>query len=122
MIRFTPSPKAVAPFLGTPVAFHGMRPDERRVASTVMCQVVEDTFVAPGDTPAPIHERDFNIYFPAKDWPIEIPPNVGDWVWFNWAGAGLWGKVAHVGHMPNGDYALSVVNNPKEKGYPKWLA
>ena len=116
------NPRAFAPFHTRPVAFHGMRPDERRVATTVMCQVVEDTFAAPGDTPAPIKERAFNISFPAKSWPVEVPPNVGDWVWFEWPLGNIWGKVAHVGYMPNGDFALSVVHNPKEKGYPKWLA
>lgn len=119
-IKFS-NPKAFAPFYTCPVAFHGMRPDERRVASTVMCQVVEDTFVAPGDTPAPVKERDFNVSFPVKAWPIELPPNVGDWLSFNWAGFNIWAKVAHVGYMPNGDYALSAIHNPKEKGYPKWL-
>lgn len=119
-IRFS-NPKAFAPFYRHPVAFHGMRPDQRRVALTVMCQVVEDTFTAPGDTTAPILERDFNIEFPVCNWPINTPPNVGDWVCFTWTGSGLWGKIAHVGHMPNGDYQLSVVHNPKERGYPAWL-
>lgn len=119
-IKFT-NPSAFEPFYSTPVAFHGMRPDERRVALTVMCQVVEDNFTAPGDTPAPILERDFNVTFTVESWGINTPPNVGDWVWFRWAGKGLWGKIAHVGYMPNGDYQLSIIHNPKERGYPTWL-
>lgn len=118
-IRFD-NPCAFAPFYTHPVAFHGMRPDERRVALTIMCQVVEDNFTAPGDTPAPIVERDFNINFPGIKWVANTPPNVGDWVQFAWAGVWLWGKIAHVGYMPNGDYQLSVIHNPKEKGYPAW--
>ena len=111
---------ASLPQFVVPVAFYGMRPEERKLAITVKCLVVEGTFTAPGDTPAPILERDFNVTFPGVKWVVNTQPNVGDWVRFPWANAWLWGKVAHVGRMPSGDYQLSVVHNPKEKGYPTW--
>ena len=114
------NPRAFAPFYSCPVAFHGSRPDERKVARTVACQVVEDAFAPPGDTAVPIRERVFDVSFPSGEWPAEMPPNVGDWVWFKWQTGPVWGKVEHVGHMPNGDYVLSVINDPKEKDYPAW--
>ena len=112
---------AFAPFYDTTVAFHGERAGARPVDLTVMCCVAEDSAAVLGDAVAPTRERAFDIAFPRGNWRELTPPQIGEWVCFRWAGEEIRAKVAQVGRMPDGDFTLSAVWNPKESGGPTWL-
>ena len=115
--------RAFAPFYDTPVAFHGERADARPLDLTVMCMVTEDSPVPmPGEAVAPTRERTFDVAFPRDSWCDATPPHVGEWVCFKWAGEEIRAKVAQVSRLPDGDFTLSAIWNPKESGGPTWLA
>lgn len=115
-IKFT-NPRAFAPFHRTPVAFHGVRPDSRRVALTVMCSVVEDV-PETVDAAAPTDARTFAVSFPRHSWGVATPPQIGEWAKMHWSGADMWLKVSAVNHLPDG--GLALVAEWKPGRVPQW--
>lgn len=115
-IKFN-NPSAFAPFYGVPVAFYGVRPDERSIKGTLFCAVTEDVEVIQ-DASAPSVARTFNVAFPRVAWPYVEEPQIGEWLCMEWTGAKMWLKVSATNHLPNGDIAL--VADWKPGRVPTW--
>lgn len=113
---------AFVPFYDVSVAVYGERRDSRPIGMTIMCSVVEGSPIVIGDTVAPIRERMFGVTFPRSSWVEPTPPQVGEWLFFRFADEDIRAKVANVGHLPDGDYELTVVVPQGGKGGPEWLA
>lgn len=111
---------AFAPFYDTSVAFHGERPGVRPVNLTVDCNVIEDVADVPGEAVAPTLERRFIIGFRRDDWKEATPPQIGEWMGFEWAGERIWTRADNVAHMPDGEWVIYATSKPAVRG-PTWL-
>ena len=115
-IKFT-NPRAFAPFYSVPVAFYGVRPDERRIKLTLRCSVTEDVEALP-EASAPSVARTFNVSFPRVAWTFVEDPQIGEWMCMEWTGAKMWLKASAVNHLPSGDIALVAEWKPGR--VPPW--
>lgn len=107
-------------FYDTPVAFFGDRPGARKIALTVKCSVTEDVVTIPGEAIAPTLDRTFDIVFPRSCWPEATPPQIGEWLCFQFAGEELNTRADAVSHMPDGDFVIVATWKHDRKGGPAW--
>lgn len=112
---------AFKPFYDTPVAFHGERRDERKIAFTTDCMVVEDSPLMMTDGTAPTRERTFVISLPILGWKDVTPPHIGEWLNLMWSGQWMWAKAEAVTHMPSGEIIVTAIWSPDRDGGPPWL-
>lgn len=120
-MRLTPPRGAFKPFFTTAVAFHGERKDERKIAFTTECMVVEDSPLVMAEGTAPTRERQFIVTLPPLGWKEAPPPHFGEWLNFMWAGKWMWAKAEAVTHMPCGEIIVTAIWSPERDGGPAWL-
>lgn len=105
----------------TPIAFYGERKDERKIALTIECLVVEDNPLTMMDAPAQIHCRSFKVVMPRTSWPYTSAPEIGEWMKIQWDGGWLWTKANSVARLPTGDLTITAIQTDEEQGGPPWL-
>ena len=109
---------ASLPQFVVPVAFYGMRPEDRKVALTLNCVVVEGSPLVMQDAAAPTDARTFTVTLTRRSWCLATPPQIGDWAKMHWSGADMWLKASAVNHLPSGDIALVAEWKPGR--VPQW--
>jgi hypothetical protein len=111
---------ASLPQFVVPVAFYGERKDDRKVALTAKCVVVEGSPLVMQDGSAPTRDRTFGVTLQRWEWADATPPQIGEWLRFEWRGVWMWARVESVSHMTTGDLTLSAIWNPERDGGPAW--
>lgn len=109
---------ASLPQFVVPVGFYGMRPEDRKLATTMKCVVVEGSPLVMQDAAAPTDARTFTVTFPSRSWCLATPPQIGDWAKMHWSGADMWLRVSAVNHLQSGDIALVAEWKPGR--VPQW--
>lgn len=117
-MRFGIPERALRRFYDTALAFYGKRQGVRPVAMSVMCSVVEGSYAADPDAPAPTTCRAFDITFRRAAWKDPTPPQIGEWILYRCAAEDMWLKADSVAYMPDGDYCISASWEPKRR--PSW--